>query len=134
MSKTTAEIAAIRIISLSELHKLKPEYTEKYASENPDTLKWILYDLGIDINQPYEHQFITHRNNFNEIYTGSRWVGYERIDKYWLESGYASQEARDKAKGSKLLVDLYRSKGLSTDRVSGVWEAEDFELQESKGN
>ena len=127
MNKTTAEIVALRIISLSELHKVNPVYTEKYVSEHNDEMKPLLHELGIDTTQTYEHQVIAHRNSFNEIYTGSRWVGLERCDSTWLNSGYASQEAKDKAKGSTLLLDLYRNKGLSTDRLSGVWEEEDVE-------
>ena len=126
-----SDIVAIRVVSLSELYKADSKFTEKYAMENPDELKQILFDSGIDLNQPYEHQFNQHRNNFNEVYHGSRFVGLERIDAVWLESGLASREAKDKAKGNKLLVDLYRSKGLTTDRLGGVFEPEDFE-QETK--
>lgn len=126
-----SDIVAIRVVSLSELYKADSKFTEKYAMENPDELKQVLYDSGIDLNQPHEHQFNQHRNNFNEVYHGSRWVGLERIDAVWLESGLASREAKDKAKGNKLLVDLYRSKGLTTDRLGGVFEPEDFE-QETK--
>jgi hypothetical protein len=121
-----AEIVALRIISLSELHRMNSSFTEKSISEyDPEKLKQLLHGLGVDTTQPYEHQIISHRNSLNEIYTGSRWVGCERVDAEWLESGYASQEAKDKAKGSRLLIDLYRNKGLSTDRLAGVWENED---------
>lgn len=120
-----ADIAAIRVISLSELYKADPKFTELYAMQNEAELKQILYKAGIDTNQSYEHQVLQHRNNFNEIYDGSRWVGLERIDSDWINSGLASREAKDKASGSRLLVDLYRSKGLTTDRLGGVWEDED---------
>lgn len=128
-----SDIVAIRIVSLSELYKADPKFTEKYAMENEAELKQVLHNSGIDLNQPYEHQFNQHRNYFNEIYHGSRWMGLERIDAEWLQSGLASREAKDKAKGNKLLVDLYRSKGLTTDRLGGVFEPEDFET-ENKGN
>lgn len=125
-----AEIVALRIISLSELHRINSSFTEKSISEySTEKLKELLHVLGVDTTQPYEHQIIPHRNSFNEIYTGSRWVGCERIDAEWLESGYASQEAKDKAKGSRLLIDLYRNKGLSTDRLAGVWENEDVQKE-----
>lgn len=130
-----SDIAAIRIVSLSELYAANNKFTEMYSmqAENQDELMQVLYSAGIDLNQPWEHQFNTHRNNFNEVYNGSRWVGLERIDKQWLQSGLASREAVDKAKGNKLLVDLYRSKGLTTDRLGGVFEPEDFEnKQETK--
>lgn len=128
-----SEIAAIRIVSLSELYAANNKFTEMYSMqpENEKELMQVLYAAGIDLNQPWEHQFNTHRNNFNEVYNGSRWVGLERIDKQWLSSGLASREAIDKAKGNKLLVDLYRSKGLTTDRLGGVFEPEDFEQEET---
>ena len=128
-----SDIAAIRIVSLSELYAADKKFTEMYAMqlENEKELMQVLYDAGIDLNQPWEHQFNQHRNNFNEVYTGSRWVGLERIDQAWLQSGVASREAIDKAKGNKLLIDLYRSKGLTTDRLGGVFEPEDFEQEET---
>lgn len=125
-----ADIAAIRVISLSELYKADPKFTELYAMQNEAELKQILYKAGIDTNQSYEHQVNTHRNHFNEVYTGSRWVGNSRIDEDWINSGLASREAKDKASGSRLLVDLYRSKGLTTDRLGGVWEDEDEVLHQ----
>lgn len=126
------QIIALREVSLSELYKVDTKYTEKYAQENPDTFKWLLFDLGIDINQHYEHQFNTHRNRFNEVYTGSRWVGLERSDKQWCESGHASQAVLDKVKGSKLLTDLYAQKGLTASSVSQLWEDEKQE-EETEG-
>jgi len=44
--------------------------------------------------------------------TCDRFVGNERTDKEWIESGYASREAKDKSSGSKLLTDIYRQKGM----------------------
>jgi hypothetical protein len=127
-----ADIAAIRVISLSELYKADPKFTEMYAMKNEAELKQILHQAGIDTNQNYEHQVNQHRNNFNEVYDGSRWVGLERIDVDWIESNLASREAKDKASGSMLLIDLYRSKGLTTDRLGGVWEDEDEETKENE--
>jgi hypothetical protein len=129
-----ADIAAIRVISLSELYKADPKFTEFYAMQNEEELKQVLYKAGIDTNQPFEHQVNQHRNNFNEVYTGSRFVGLERIDADWISSGLASHEAKDKASGSRLLVDLYRSKGLTDDRAGGVWEDEDEPEETDESN
>ena len=126
------DIAAIRCVSVSELYKSNPTYTEKFFQDNPETFRKLVYECGIDTDNYYEIQVNIHRNNFGEIYSGTRAVGLERIDASWLESGLASREAKDKAKGNKLLVDLYRAKGLTTDRIGGVFEPEDFE-QETKG-
>jgi hypothetical protein len=119
------DIVALKEISLSELQTIDSRFTEEWVEQNPKELEAILSGLGLDINQPYEKQYNTHRNKFNNVITCSRWVGSESISEEWIKSGYASQEAIDKSKGNKLLVDLYRSKGLTTDRHAGVWEPED---------
>jgi hypothetical protein len=119
------DIAALQQISLSELRTMHPKYTEDYVKENPEEIKGILFDLGLNTNEHFEAQHNTHRNRFNNPVTCTRWVGSERVDSEWLESGYASQLAIDKSKGNKLLVDLYSTKGLTTDRLGGVWEDED---------
>ncbi len=112
-------ITALTYLSLSEIQRFKPECTEDWVKENPDEIKGVLHNLGLDFNLPYERQFVTHRNRFNEVVMCSRWVGYERQDKDWIESGYASQEAMDKVKGNKLLVDLYRTKGGMVEKHIG---------------
>lgn len=117
-------IVALKIISLSELYQNNSKYTEKYFQENPSEISDILWDLGVNIKDYYEVQFNEHRNAFGKIYTGSRWVGSERTDNLWVKSDYASREAKDKATGNKLLADIYRSKGLSDDRLNGVWQSE----------
>lgn len=106
------QIAANVYISLSEIAKVMPEITYDWIDKNNDKFEKILHGLGLDTTQPmYEQQDIPHRNRFNEVVVCTRWVGYERTDREWLTSGYASQEAKDKAKGSKLLIDLYRLRG-----------------------
>lgn len=106
-------IIALQYISLSELYTVDKNYTEKWVEDNPKELEKVLRDLGLETNLPYEHQFCTHRNRFNNIITCSRWVGNEMISKEWLDSGYASQTAKDKASGSRLLADLYRNRGMT---------------------
>ena len=58
---------------------------------------------------------IQHRNRFNEVVICDRFVGNERIDPNWINSGYASKEAKDKASSNKILDDIYRSKLLTED-------------------
>ncbi len=50
------------------------------------------------------------------------WFGSERLCEEWLNSGYASKEAKDKAKGSRLLDELYRSRGLTEDVLAAAEE------------
>lgn len=106
-------ISAVCVISASELAKVMPNFTYQWAEENPHKFQDILFGLGMDISLPIEVQeTIQHRNRFDEIVICDRWVGTERVDKEWVESGYASVEARDRALNNKLLNDLYRRKGM----------------------
>jgi hypothetical protein len=128
------QIIAIREVSLSELQTMDRLFTEEYVdnTDNAGTIKEILYGLGINTNQIYEKQYVRHRNRFGNIVTGTRWVGNERIDKEWTESGYASAQAKDKSRDSKLLNDLYRAKGEAVDSVAEVFEfiAQDVKLDQ----
>ena len=106
------QIAALVYISMSELAKVMPDITYDWVDNNTREFLDILHGLGMNVNQPIELQEnINHRNRFEEIVTCHRWVGNERTDKEWVNSGYASQEAIDKSKNNKLLTDLYRLRG-----------------------
>lgn len=110
-----SSIVALCIISESEIAKVIPDYSYK-LEENETKFKLFLYSLGMDISRPFQRQDgLQHRNRFNEIVVCSRWVGEERIDEEWINSKYASKEAKDKASGSRILEDLYRSRYLTED-------------------
>ena len=102
------KILAIRYISQSELEKVLPK---DFDYSDIDNLEKILYELGMDIEMPYEEHLVLHRNSFDEIKHCKRWVGEERTDIEWINSGYSSEAAKDKASNNKLLADLYRTKG-----------------------
>ena len=107
------KIAAISYISLSEIQTVAPWVTDEFIEENYEVFKKMLFDLGMDVYQyPHEVQDCTHRNRFGNIITCKRYVGNERTDKEWIESGYCSVEARDKSLNNRILTDLYRSKGM----------------------
>lgn len=107
------KIAAVSYISLSEIQTVANWVTDEFVEENPDVIKQMLYDLGMDVFEyPFEVQEVTHRNRFGNIITCKRFVGNERIDKEWIESDYCSVEARDKSLNNKILTDLYRAKGM----------------------
>ena len=106
-------IAAVCIISESELAKVM-DYTAAFSEQ--EGFLQVLYGLGMDTTRPVIRQdALQHRNRFNEIVICSRWVGDERTDAEWINSGYASREAIDKATGSKILEDIYRAKYLTVD-------------------
>lgn len=105
-------IAALCIVSVSELAKVKPEITYDWIENNRDEFLDILYSIGMNTKQPIERQEnLYHRNRFNELVVCDRYVGNERLDREWLASGYASQEAKDKSLNNKMLNDLYRLQG-----------------------
>ena len=109
-------ICAYAYISESELVVGYPDYDASWETERPEEFKKILWRLGLDVNKPYERQDgLQHRNRLNQVVVCSRWVGEERLDKGWIRSEYASQEARDKVTGSKMLEDSYRRKKMTED-------------------
>lgn len=106
-------IPALCIISASEIAKVFPDFTYQWAEDNPHQFQDLLYEVGMDKNYKFEVQTdVQHKNRFGELVVCDRYVGIERTDREWLESGVASQEAKDRAASNKLLEDLYRRKGL----------------------
>lgn len=107
------QIAAICTVSLSEIQTVAPWVNQDFIDNNKDIFDKMLYDLGMDLQLPYEVQDVTHRNRFGNVISCPRYVGNERTDLSWIESSYASPEAIDKSKNNKILNDLYRLKGMT---------------------
>ena len=108
-----SNIIALSIVSAMDLVEVKPDFTYKWAEENPAEFREILWQFGMNVNKGVEVQENkTHRTMLNRLVTCDRYCGHERTDKEWIESGCASRAAKDKASGSKLLTDIYRQKGL----------------------
>jgi len=125
--KTTRpnSVVALRIISESEIAKVIPNWSAEFETENPTKFKILLSGLGVDVTLPYLRQDgLTHRNMLNEVVLCSRWVGQERLDEEWINSGYASQEAIDKASGSRMVESVYRARGLTED-MQAILESRD---------
>jgi hypothetical protein len=128
-------IVALCIISESEITKVLPDYHYSFEFDKPNEFKAMLHELGVDTNQPYERQDnVMHRNRFNEIVHCSRWVGNERTDEEWINSGYASREAIDKSSGSKILESLYREKGLTEDAQESMRSRDKYAEQTEEEN
>jgi hypothetical protein len=109
-------IVASVFVSESELKVAKPEFYSGFEDKNPTVFKQWLYELGVDTNLPVAKQRgLKHRNRMNQVVTCDRWLGEERQDADWINSGYASREARDKYSGNRILEDLYRSRNLTVD-------------------
>ena len=106
-------IPALVFVSHSELLRVRPELTLRYIEDNQEEFYTILYELGINTKLDMSIEIdLLHRNRFFEVVQCTRWSGYERLDDAWLNSGHASNEAKDKACNSKLLEDLYNKKGF----------------------
>lgn len=110
------KISALVYISFSELQQFNRNISPEWAAENPEEFKKVLWDVGLDTNVPWDYQTMQqHRNRFEQEVICDRIVGNERIDTEWINSGYASVAAKDKAAGNHLVLDLYRLKGLIED-------------------
>lgn len=109
-------IAATIHVSETEIAALYPDYKYSWYDDDKEKLVGILYELGLDTKQYWEYQEpCQHRNRMNQLVTAGRYYGSERLDEAWLNSGLASEAAKDKAKNSRLLDDLYRSKAMTID-------------------
>ena len=109
-------IAATIHVSETEIAALYPDYQYSWYENDKEKLAGILYEFGIDTSQYWEYQEpVQHRNRMNQLVTSGRYYGNERLDEAWLNSGLASEAAKDKAKNSRLLDDLYREKALTID-------------------
>lgn len=110
----STNIIALKIISAADIAQVIPDFTYDFIETNREEFLYILYELGLDVNQGFETQEnIPHKALDGKVVQCDRYCGMERTDEKWISSGYASREAKDKASGSKLLGDLYRQKGLS---------------------
>lgn len=125
--KRQSSIVALCIISESEIAKVMPTYNKDYPIDFPGPFKEMMHALGMDVSRPIERQDgLWHRNRLNEIVLCSRYVGHERQDAEWLTSGYASQSAKDKASGSRMLEDMYRARNLTEDRQAALADRERY--------
>lgn len=109
-------ICAVIHVSESEIVLVEPGYTSDLELTNPKKLENLLYNLGLDVEQPYQRfDSIQHRNRMNRVVTCSRWCGNERNDYTWLTSGYASKAAKDRASNNAIVDDSYRQRHETVD-------------------
>lgn len=125
----TSRIAAFIHVSESEVAMLYDDYSCEWEQEK---LNRALWDLGLDTNFNFELQKVSqHRNRLNKVVTCARWYGVEREDTEWISCKWASQTVKDKLKNSKMLDDVYRSKGLTVDCIEAAeWKDKYNEVEE----
>lgn len=58
-----------------------------------EKIKELLYKLGVDTRFHVEVEVITHRNIQNQVVTCEYYMGRERTDRAYIQSGHASIEA-----------------------------------------
>lgn len=123
-------MTAVVIISESEIAKVLPDWHYEFPLENAEAFNKMLWELGINTTMVVEKQEgFLHRNQFNETVLCNRWVGYERLDKEWVSSGYASREAKNEASQSRILKDLLSNR-IPNEIFVDVSKPEDFEVPE----
>lgn len=90
------EMEQHRSLSFSSLLKI-PAIKAKYKNEvellpveELEYLKPFLWELGMDIHKQMVVDACKHRNLDDEVVLGYRYMGFERTDPAWLNSGYAS--------------------------------------------
>jgi len=85
--KKQAKNTISRNISESDLQVFK-EYDNTVASRNK-----LLYKLGVDTSMNIEVLKCHHRNLQGKAVECNLFMGFERLDKEWVKSGWASDEA-----------------------------------------
>lgn len=122
------------ILSETEIAMLYPEYDVSWLVENIDDLKTILWDMGMDtLNENFTlSEVVQHRNRLGKVVTSGRYVGVERSDDDWLQSGYASEVAMDKSRNSPMTDCLYREKGLTIDMQQAMESRDKYRTLEEE--
>ena len=86
-----------RNMSFSDLAKV-PMAIKIMQNGNKEEIDNLLYQYGYDVKIGYEIEDKHHRSlTSNEVVYGPYIMGYERQDQEWLDSGFASMEARMEA-------------------------------------
>lgn len=88
-----------RFISTYDLMQDK-DVKQAFKDNDEEKIKQVLYTLGIDTSEPYELESVIHRpltKKDNEPWFGPRYSGSERMDQEYLNSGYASWDAKVEA-------------------------------------
>jgi hypothetical protein len=69
-------------------------FAEAFGSEDKEKIEEYLYENGLDVNKYYEEEVVLHRClSQKEPVECVRYLGAERSDKSWLNTGVASTRA-----------------------------------------
>lgn len=78
-------------LSISDLLLIK-SFQEAFGNDDKQVIEKILFENGMDVEEPYTVEFSQHRNLRGQIVSCDRYVGEERCDKIWLKSDACSWE------------------------------------------
>jgi hypothetical protein len=92
-------------LSVSDLLMIK-DFQVAFGNDDKQAIEKILFENGMDIEEPYAIEFSQHRNLRGQIVSCDRYVGEERQDKCWLKSGAASWESQVEACDLDLRIQL----------------------------
>lgn len=92
-------------LSVSDLLLIK-DFQVAFGNDDKQAIEKILFENGMDVNEPYTVEFSQHRNLRGQIVSCDRYVGEERQDKCWLKSGAASWESQVEACDLDLRIQL----------------------------
>lgn len=92
-------------LSISDLLLIK-EFQTAFGNDDKQAIEKILFENGMDIEEPYTVEFSQHRNLRGQVVSCDRYVGEERQDKNWLKGGAASWEAQVEACDLDLRIQL----------------------------
>jgi len=74
---------------------LHPLFKMAAKQDDKELMKQCFWEMGIDTSKPYEIVNCLHRSRLdNTPWQGDMVAGLERLDKEWLQSEYASYEAK----------------------------------------
>ena len=96
---------------------LAPEWLD--VKDNEDERNKFLWNVGFDTSEGIEVLFCEHRNRRNVLVEADIYLGVERSDSLWLNSGYASLDNRLAHMDKELSKDL---QGMSKEGHSGEFE------------
>jgi hypothetical protein len=92
-------------LSVSDLLMIE-DFQIAFGTDDKQAIENILFENGMDVEEPYTVEFSQHRNLRGQIVSCDRYVGEERQDKCWLKSGAASWESQVEACDLDLRVQL----------------------------
>lgn len=92
-------------LSVSDLLMIK-DFQVAFGNDDKQAIEKILFENGMDIDEPYTVEFSQHRNLRGQIVSCDRYIGEERQDKFWLKSGAASWESQVEACDLDLRIQL----------------------------